>query len=280
MFRLADGLLGIAISPSNGRRLVGGFRQDGSTQLSRSVKDMSMVFDDHVPASLGNKEIWYSQEYRRRAVGVTRGIAFSSILSVVAARSSALQCRAEEPATTFIDSDNKFSVDIPQGFITMPKKSVASSGDGTTSRPVEILLVAQDYAKGAALSVGKTYVPQLLQDFSVPWAEKPIKGIADVGTARIVAELLILQRQGAFGSEWFKTKLGVTASNEAAATNMDNNISEIVTCDEKIADNLVAFEFTTPVSAGVRYTIANSRLRGDFLYTVSSAQQEPLSLDM
>ena len=93
---------------------------------------------------------------------------------------------------TYIDSKNGFSIEIPEGFSSMPRKK-AGSDSLSTGQPVEILLVAQDFLKGASLSVGRSDVPQLLDDFSVPWAGKPINSIVDVGTANIVSELLILQ---------------------------------------------------------------------------------------
>lgn len=93
---------------------------------------------------------------------------------------------------TYIDSKNGFSIEIPEGFSSMPRKK-AGSDSLSTGQPVEILLVAQDFLKGASLSVGRSDVPQLLDDFSVPWAGKPINTIVDVGTANIVSELLILQ---------------------------------------------------------------------------------------
>lgn len=92
----------------------------------------------------------------------------------------------------YIDKENGFAINIPVGFSSMPRKK--GGGDSlSTGQPVEILLVAQDFLKGASLSIGRSDVPQLLDDFSVPWAGKPINTIADVGTANIVSELLILQ---------------------------------------------------------------------------------------
>lgn len=92
----------------------------------------------------------------------------------------------------YLDKENGFAIDIPAGFSSMPRKK--GGGDSlSTGQPVEILLVAQDFLKGASLSIGRSDVPQLLDDFSVPWAGKPINSIADVGTANIVSELLILQ---------------------------------------------------------------------------------------
>ena len=99
---------------------------------------------------------------------------------------------SEYTGSKYIDEKNGFLIDIPAGFSSMPRKK--GGGDSlSTGQPVEILLVAQDFQKGASLSVGRSDVPQLLDDFSVPWAGKPIKSIADVGTANIVSELLILQ---------------------------------------------------------------------------------------
>ena len=51
---------------------------------------------------------------------------------------------------------------------------------------------------------------------------------------------------------FFKTKLGVTAANDAELTNMDNNISEIIRSSLDAENNTVMFEFKTPLSAGIR----------------------------
>ena len=109
---------------------------------------------------------------------------------------------AQDEQSEYVDKAEKFSLLLPAGFVALPKKSSAGSG---ASQPVQVLLTANDFTHQAAISIGKTFVPQLLIDFSVP--SKIISKIGDIGTAKIVAELLILQRQGAFGSEWFKTVL-------------------------------------------------------------------------
>ena len=108
---------------------------------------------------------------------------------------------SEYTGSKYIDEKNGFLINIPAGFSSMPRKK--GGGDSlSTGQPVEILLVAQDFQKGASLSVGRSDVPQLLDDFSVPWAGKPIKTIADVGTANIVSELLILQVRSTINFEW------------------------------------------------------------------------------
>jgi hypothetical protein len=124
--------------------------------------------------------------------------AFSAVTAILAS----VLCSENYPADAstssnnidcnYFDKENGFAIDIPVGFSSMPRKK--GGGDSlSTGQAVEILLVAQDFLKGASLSIGRSDVPQLLDDFSVPWAGKPINSIADVGTANIVSELLILQ---------------------------------------------------------------------------------------
>ena len=57
----------------------------------------------------------------------------------------------------------------------------------------------------------------------------------------------------------FRSKLGVTAANDAELTNMDNNISEIIRSTLDVGNNLVMFEFKTPLSAGIRYASLRSQ---------------------
>ena len=109
---------------------------------------------------------------------------------------------AQDEKLDYVDVTEKFTLQLPSGFVALPKKSSAGNG---AAQPVQVLLTANDFTHQSAISVGKTFVPQLLIDFSVP--SKKITKIEDIGTAKIVATLLILQRQGAFGSEWFKTVL-------------------------------------------------------------------------
>lgn len=49
----------------------------------------------------------------------------------------------------------------------------------------------------------------------------------------------------------------MTAANDAELTNMDNNISEIVSASISVPTNSVMFEFKTPLSAGIRYSLNN-----------------------
>lgn len=122
----------------------------------------------------------------------TFSVATAVLASVLSSGNNPAEASTSDVDRNYFDKENGFAIDIPLGFSSMPRKK--GGGDSlSTGQPVEILLVAQDFLKGASLSIGRSDVPQLLNDFSVPWAGKPINSIADVGTANIVSELLILQ---------------------------------------------------------------------------------------
>ena len=133
---------------------------------------------------------------RKRLLQTVKALSSATAIVATIVSQQSRAAAAIEPASdndrNFVDRANGFSIAIPVGFSSMPRKKAASDSL-TTGVPVEILLVAQDFLKGASLSVGRSNVPQLLDDFSVPWAGKPINSISDVGTANIVSELLILQ---------------------------------------------------------------------------------------
>ena len=127
-----------------------------------------------------------------KALGYLSAILATSLRVGVKAAQAVETTSGDSSGSKYIDEKNGFLINIPAGFSSMPRKK--GGGDSlSTGQPVEILLVAQDFQKGASLSVGRSDVPQLLDDFSVPWAGKPINSIGDVGTANIVSELLILQ---------------------------------------------------------------------------------------
>ena len=99
------------------------------------------------------------------------------------------------------DTLNRFNVLIPDGF-TIVKRNVPPV---TMSQFLseEILLSASSfsdvpgsYLKGASVSVTRTQARRLLKDFEVEWWFAPIEKIEDLGSPQLIAQLLILQRQG------------------------------------------------------------------------------------
>lgn len=84
---------------------------------------------------------------------------FSSLPSTISAVSAIETKTPENTSKTnennsnkYTDNSNGFSIQIPSSFSTMPRKKTSSSSL-ETGQPVEILLVAQDFLKGASLSV-------------------------------------------------------------------------------------------------------------------------------
>lgn len=193
-------------------------------------------------------------EVRSYFKNVAQSLAAATIAFGV--HSTAIQ--AAESNNLYSDTKNGFTIRPPSDFsILPPKKAIKEVSAGL---PEETLFQSQNFAIGGTISVTRTNIQRLLEDFGIPWANsRVIKTLPDVGSANIIAQLLLLQRQGAFGNEWFRTTLKLTsASNDAAITNMDGNISEMISTKliETDGHSSVEFTFTTPLSVGIRATSA------------------------
>ena len=62
----------------------------------------------------------------------------------------------------------------------------------------QVLMTASTFIEASSLSITKTNAAQLLKDFEIDWWFSPLNSISDVGSAQLVAELLVLQRQVTF----------------------------------------------------------------------------------
>lgn len=69
------------------------------------------------------------------------------VLMSMTQQSRIAEAAEEASDRNYVDKKNGFSITIPVGFSSMPRKKVVSDGT-TTGVPVEILLVAQDFLKG------------------------------------------------------------------------------------------------------------------------------------
>lgn len=135
------------------------------------------------------------------------------------------------------DPSNGFSLTVPPGWSVMPRKVPTPSM--VKYEPEISLFIASSFAEGASLSVTKSNAPRLLKDFDIEWWFAPLTNIQDLGSPALIAELLILQRQGEFEKR-------ITAS-------------EII--DAKIENNILYFRFSTPLAKQVnRETIAKAYL--------------------
>ena len=59
----------------------------------------------------------------------------------------------------------------------------------------QVLLTASTLVEASSLSITRSNAAQLLKDFDIDWWFSPLNSISDVGSAELIAELLILQRQ-------------------------------------------------------------------------------------
>lgn len=143
-----------------------------------------------------------------------------------------------EDSKLYIDSPHKFALQILPGFQLFPGKN--SPPAMAQFQGEESFLVSTNFAEGTSMSVTRTNAVRLLKDLGVEWWFAPLLSMADLGTAELVAELLILQRQGDFLKK-------ATPSVIVGASIVGNELS---------------FSFDTPLAEQVnRRTIARAIFR-------------------
>jgi len=130
----------------------------------------------------------------------------------------------------YYDTVSDFSLLIPSGWTNMPRKAPTSS-TMSEFQGEEVQLVASSFVEGASLSITKTNPSRLLKDFDIDWWFAPLNSFGDMGTPLLVAELLVLQRQGDFLKR--------------------QTPSEIKNAVFKENDSVLEFEFSTPLAEEV-----------------------------
>jgi hypothetical protein len=123
------------------------------------------------------------------------------------------------------DDKNNFSLFVPPGFNKMPRK--VPTARFVSHQVEESLFVATQFAEGAALSVTRSNARRLLYDFEIEWYFAPIEKIGDLGNPDLIAELLVLQRQGDFEKK------------QTPSTINNAKIQD---------DNTLVFDFETPLA--------------------------------
>lgn len=99
----------------------------------------------------------------------------------------------------YSDKKNKYSIEIPPSWSIMEKTTPTPTMAQFQSE--QVLMTASTFVEASSLSVTKSNAAQLLKDFEIDWWFSPLNSIADVGSAELIAELLILQRQVKFMTE-------------------------------------------------------------------------------
>ncbi len=92
----------------------------------------------------------------------------------------------------YLDKRNNFQINRADGWTLMPREVKNSLSQYMHE---EIALVGSNFVEGASLSVTKSRARQLLKDMKIDWWFDNFKSINDLGSANLIAELLIRQRQ-------------------------------------------------------------------------------------
>ena len=146
----------------------------------------------------------------------------------------------------YIDTINKFRIDTPPSFTVQARKVPTPTMLEYVTE--ESFMIATSFAEGSSLSVTRSNAALLLKDFNVDWWFSPLNSLKDVGNPPLIAQLLILQRQGEF-------KKKETASQVTESRFSDDG-------------NTLLFEFVTPLAPQVqRKTINKTMLRDGKLYS-------------
>jgi hypothetical protein len=101
------------------------------------------------------------------------------------------------PETTYKDYANGFSLLVEPGWSIMPRKTPPTTMLQYLSE--EVLFTGSRFNEGggaSSLSVTRSNAARLLKDFDVEWWFAPLNSMSDLGSADLIAGLLILQRQG------------------------------------------------------------------------------------
>jgi hypothetical protein len=152
--------------------------------------------------------------------------------------------KAESEPNIYVDNLIGFSVAIPPGWVSLPRNAPATTL--SKYQQEQVLFTANNFAEGASLSVTKTDSRRLLKDFNIEWWFAPLEKIQDLGSPELLAELLILQRQGNFEKR--------------------DTPSELLNAKFDDKEQACLFEFTTPLAEEVyRKTIAKAYYRQDSL---------------
>eukprot|EP00601_Ochromonadales_sp_CCMP2298_P025003 CAMPEP_0173290490 /NCGR_PEP_ID=MMETSP1143-20121109/11591_1 /TAXON_ID=483371 /ORGANISM="non described non described, Strain CCMP2298" /LENGTH=228 /DNA_ID=CAMNT_0014229551 /DNA_START=212 /DNA_END=898 /DNA_ORIENTATION=- len=199
---------------------------------------LSMIYNQHNGVPKTPAEAQRLQARSLSALPLLAGVLLNS-------RPSAAAVATEGP---YVDKVNKFSLSVRPSWLVMPRKAPAPRM--MQYQVEEVLFVANSFAEGASLGVTKTNALRLLKDFEVEWWFAPLNSLADLGSAELVARLLILQRQGEFDTK-------ITPSQITRAE------------FKKSPQECLDFDFETPIVEGVnRRTLARGFFRDGQLYVL------------
>lgn len=159
----------------------------------------------------------------------------------------------DTPTRLFIDSvSNRYSLFIPSEWnvierLPLPKINFSKF------QLEQVLVSGTCFTEGTSFSVTQTDARQLLKDLQVDYWFAPINTMIDVGTANLIASILISQREGSFD---LRRLIGTL--RQASFIDLQHP-----------SQTYLEFDYTTPFAEEVlRKTIAKTYLKDGQLYTI------------
>lgn len=216
-------------------------------KLERSFTiQTSLSPDDKVyPSSFANMASQRASQSVKAFTALTLALHLWYPVQVSAADSSALTDEKNALEGIYSDKVNQFVIIVPPSWSINSRKLPVPKI--TRYSLEEVLFTATSFGEGSSLGITKSNARSLLQDFDVEYWFAPLNLLEDLGTADLVAKLLILQRQGEFEKK-------ITTSELVNASFNDKKLD---------------FTFDTPIAEGIyRRTAARTFFRNGSLYTV------------
>lgn len=156
----------------------------------------------------------------------------------------------------YVDKVNKFQVNQADGWTLMPRVSKISLSQYMHE---EITLVGTNFVEGSSLSITKSRARQLLKDMKIDWWFDNLKSINDLGSANLIAELLILQRQVSSIHILFFVLCSIFILLSQGDFDKKQTPSEISSAIIDVSKNSLLFEYLTPLTNEVnRKTIVKA----------------------
>jgi hypothetical protein len=142
-------------------------------------------------------EISTNYETRKFRNSLCVGALATALASILVVKEPLPAAAADSTESTYKDSANGFSLLVEPGWSIMPRKTPTATM--LQFQPEEVLFTGSRFNEGggaSSLSVTRTNAARLLKDFDIEWWFAPLNNMGDLGSAELIAGLLILQRQG------------------------------------------------------------------------------------
>eukprot|EP00981_Chlorochromonas_danica_P008815 scaffold2312_cov165-Ochromonas_danica.AAC.55 len=204
------------------------------------------------PAQLASRNLFRSFQILAStytAISLSQRVSSASAADIIISSSSLSPLQG-----LYSDPDNHFALIVPDQWTVLARKNPPPNFG--RYRAEDILLTAVNVAEGASLGVTRSDAHDLLRDLDIDWWFAPFNTLSDVGSPELIANWLIIQRQGEFEARRTSSEV-VKATFSSSSTTTPQGRA------------FLDFEFITPLVKGSkRRTLARAFLQGDSLVVV------------